>query len=169
MANQRIVVSAAGMTFTFELLQDRIVVPLRRMATRLEDLRRFWRQYWAPEFFLHVQKNFTGEGRFVGGWRALSPEYARWKRQRFGRRPILVATGEMKQSFVMGERNNVLNVSKARAEAGSRDRKVKHHQVGTSRMPRRQILVQLPRDITTRQMVRFLREEAQASGLEAAS
>jgi hypothetical protein len=158
-----------GVTLTFILNEDRVTVPLKKFEGSLEDFRRFWNEYWAPEFFLHIQKNFTGEGRFVGGWRALSPAYAAWKRAHFGRKPILVATGDMKQSFVQGERNNVLNASKLRVEAGSRDRKVRYHQTGSRRMPKRQIIVVLPADLTSRLMNRYLGEEMRAAGMEKAS
>jgi hypothetical protein len=148
---------------------DRTELALSTFGKRIADFRRFWTQYFAPQYFEDIQRNFAAQGRFVGGWRALSPQYALWKLKRFGPLPILVRTGAMRESFTIGGRGNVLRPSKARLVLGSTDRKVPYHQRGTRRMPRRQIIWIGPTQTYQRLLNRFVREEAQDSGLRTRS
>lgn len=47
-----------------------------------------------------VQENFKSEGgKITNKWQALNPAYAEAKKKRYGNKPILEATGKMKNSF----------------------------------------------------------------------
>lgn len=148
--------------------EEKLHIPITKIANSIKDLRRFWIEYWAPAFFANVQRNFASQGGLVGGWRALSPEYAAWKFAHYGRKPILVRTNAMRESFKIGGRNSVLIATRTRVEAGSRDRKVPYHQAGTARMPRRQIVVALTGRSTSMLLNRFVRDEMQRAGMKVA-
>jgi hypothetical protein len=136
-----------------------------RFAGRLADLRSFWLEYFAPQFFADIQRNFKTQGRPVGGWRPLSARYARWKLANYGRLPILQLRRYMVESFRMGGRGSYLRVAKRSAEMGSRDRKVRFHQYGTDRMPARPPIWIAGKRVYQPLLNRWLREEAIETGL----
>ena len=152
-----------------EIDDDVLSVKLSKVAQSLDDWRRFWSQFWGPQFFADVQKNFAQEGDPVGGWRALSPEYAAWKLRHFGPKPILVRSGAMKESLRMGGRLNVFRAFKAYAELGSLVKYLPFHQRGTRRMPRRQVLWIGPTVTYKRLLVRFVKEEFARAGFPVTS
>lgn len=145
--------------------ETRLVLPLTRFAERIGDFRRFWKQFFAPQFFSDIQRNFKSQGGLVGGWRALSPAYAAWKRSVVGQQPILVFSGEMKRSFTVGDRNNVLKVTKDHVEVGSKLPRVSIHNQGRGRVPRRRILYMGPRRVYEPLLARFVAEEAKSAGM----
>lgn len=128
-----------GVGFTITIENKAVDLFLNRLAEGLSDFRPFWVHYFAPQFFDDIQRNFDSGGRYVGGWRALSPGYAAWKLARYGARPILVATGEMRESLRIGGRGNVLKSGRDRVEIGSTNRKVRYHQEGIG-VPVRQVI-----------------------------
>jgi phage gpG-like protein len=156
---------APGATMRVTVDDGDYTARLQKFIDRISDWRPFWLTYWAPEFFSQIHKNFAGQGRLVGGWRALSPEYAAWKFRKYGRQPILVATGAMRESFSVGGRNNVFRPGRTKVIAGSADRKVKYHQRGTSRMPRRPVVLNLPSRTMQRLLSKYMRTELQAAKL----
>lgn len=147
------------------VIDDReITLRFPKWAARLEDLRRFWSDFFAPQFFIDIQRNFNTEGSFVGGWRALSPRYARWKLAHYGNKPILVRTGAMKRSFTVGGPGNVLRAWKLRAILGSSIQRAGFHQTGTARMPARPIVWLGSQRIYQKLLTRFVREEGISAG-----
>lgn len=154
------------MSLSVTVDDERIAVPLTKLAQAVSDFRRFWSEYFAPQFFVDVRDNFAAEGRFVGGWRALSPKYAAWKLKKYGPKPILEATGRMKRTFRIGAPGNIMRVTRARAVFGSSDPKVPFHNRGTARMPQRKILYFRSMRVYSRLLAEFVRDEMQQAGFK---
>ncbi len=154
---------AISMTVTVE--DSRLELALENLSNRIKDFRRFWREFWAPQFFGDIQRNFRSQGGSVGGWRALSPKYAAWKRSVVGNKPILQFSGEMKASLMMGDRNNVFRSMKTRVIAGSRLPRVGYHNRGGGHLPRRQVIFIGPRKVYQPLLDRYVAEEMRAAGM----
>lgn len=79
---------------------------LRRLVVGLSDLRPFWPRVSRLAIgWLRLQ--FDSEGAFWGvgtRWTPLSPAYAAAKFERWGARPILQASGQMRRAFSNPER-----------------------------------------------------------------
>jgi len=157
-------IRAAGTVVTVEIDETTAVASLDKLAERLGDMRRFFRNYWAVKFFNDILQNFETEGGSVGGWRALSPRYAAWKRRVVGNRPILQFSRNMRESFVIGNPNNVLRVTKTHAEAGSRLQRAYWHTTGTSRLPRRRVIFLAPAREYNPILRDYLHEELESAG-----
>jgi phage gpG-like protein len=69
-------------------------------------------------------------GAFGHQWKPLSPSYALEKMKRWGSNTILVASGEMKNSYALQTSSNSMTISNSAPYFG-------YHQQGTSRMPQR--------------------------------
>lgn len=128
---------------------EKVDVGLGRFGSAIADWRPFFQEELAPKFFGDIQRNFETEGGFVGGWAALSPEYAAWKSEVAGldyaeADSILVLSGDMRRSlmWVGGRpgRNGIFRASAREVVMGTSDPKATWHQHGTSRMPKRQVL-----------------------------
>lgn len=79
---------------------------IRLLATGLSDLRPFWPRV-SRLFTGWMRLQFESEGAFWGQgqrWTPLSPAYALAKRERWGDRPILQASGQMRRAFSKPER-----------------------------------------------------------------
>lgn len=144
---------------------ERLDLAVKNVAARFDDFRRFWTDFFAPQFFADIQKNFELEGKLVGGWRALSPGYAAWKLKHYGPKPILVRTGAMKSSLMMRGRGNILRAYKARGEFGTSIPYMTKHQRGEG-VPRRQVLFFGPTRIYNRLLAQWVKEEMQAAGFK---
>jgi hypothetical protein len=140
-------------------------IPLRTFGQKLTDFRRFWKDFYAPQFFRDIARNFRSEGQPVGGWRALNPVYAAWKRSVVGNKPILVFSGAMRESFTLGGRSNVFRANKDHVYMGSKLKRAGWHHRGMGRLPRRQILWIGPRRIYQPLLDRFVAEELRAAGM----
>lgn len=150
---------------TVTISDQKLQLAISRFGTRLRDFRRFWTEFFAPQFFADVQRNLASEGGYVGGWRALSPRYAAWKLRTYGPRPMMVLTGRLKNSFVLGASENVVRARPLDVYVGSRVPYVPYHQRGTDRMPQRKIIWLGPNQTYKRLLSRFVAEEASASGI----
>jgi hypothetical protein len=148
---------------TLLLDDDKLELTVNKFTQSLNDMRRFWTEFFGPQFFDDVQQNFASEGRFVGGWRALSPKYAAWKLKHYGPRNILVRTGRMQRSLRMGAGENIFRAFKTRVEMGSSVDYMPYHQRGTRRMPRRQVLFFRKGRTYNKLLQQYVREEAQAA------
>lgn len=165
MAKRETKVGGGGWALTFGADDTAVELALSRTAERLRDFRRFWREFFAPQWFTDIRLNFSTQGKPVGGWRALSPRYAAWKRSQVGNKPILQFSGEMLRSFTIGDRNNVLKVGKTVVELGSRLPRVAYHNRGAGRVPQRRILWTGPARTYKPLLDRFVAEEMKAAGL----
>lgn len=118
----------------------------------LKDLTPFWREVWAPKYFAVVQDLFktggaargTG-GKFKGGnWAWLSPKYRAWKAVHYPGAPILVRTGEMRESVRWYGTNlgpgGLFDPHPSYVIAGTTIPYAKYHQTGTKHMPARPFL-----------------------------
>ncbi|HEY8410195.1 MAG TPA: hypothetical protein VIK76_02290 [Pyrinomonadaceae bacterium] len=153
------------LSFSVEVNNERLELTFKEAASRIADFRNFWVNYWGPQFFSDIRANFASQGGSVGGWRALSPEYAAWKRSVVGNKPILQFTGEMLASFTIGDRNNIFRAMKTRVVAGSRVKRVSYHNEGGGRLPKRQIIFIGPKRVYQPLLNRWVAEEMAAAGM----
>jgi len=79
-------------------------------------------------------RNFDSRGQDFGGWQPLSPITIAAKIKLGFPLAPLVATGEMKRSFKVLERN------KTRVVIGNQTKYYPYHQVGTGKIPQRRML-----------------------------
>jgi phage gpG-like protein len=163
-ARRKVASGNSKLKLEVEIDDDVLELKLSRFAQKLDDFRRFWTDFFAPQFFDDVQKNFAAQGRFVGGWRALKPEYAAWKLRHYGPKPILVRTGAMRESLRTGGRGNILRAFKAYGIFGSTVRYLVFHQRGTRQMPQRRVLWIGPHATYKRLLAEFVRDEMRAAG-----
>lgn len=109
----------------FELeasLADDMSVPLSRMADVILE---------------RVNEQFATEGAHgeAGGWKPLSPNYAKWKARHFPGAPILVRTGKMKQLLL--DKGSGVTVTKQSMIYHPMSDYAGYHQRGTVKMPAR--------------------------------
>ena len=128
-----------GFSFTVEG-EEQVGRMLSRTTDRLDDLRPF---LGAAAGFMAVamEKQFNSEGGRTGGWAPLSDRYAADKAERWGARPILVASGAMRDSLTGSGSGSVRReIGGDSLEFGTSVPYASYHQTGTSRMPQRRIL-----------------------------
>jgi hypothetical protein len=166
MAKQKIEMGGRALKLTLYIDDERMTLTLKNVVGRISDFRRYWADYFAPQFFADIQENFMQEGALVGGWRSLSPAYAAWKMRHYGPKPILVRTGALKASLIPKGRNNVLRAYKSRGEFGSSLKYLTAHQRGIG-VPRRQVLFFRSTRIFNRLLATWLRDEMNAAGMNA--
>lgn len=154
---------------TITIDDKRLQLAIGKVGENLRSFRRFWRDFFAPQFFADAQKNLASEGQYVGGWRALSPRYAAWKLKHFGPRPILVLRGRLRRSFTIGAAENIIRAGAMEAYFGSRVPYVPYHQSGTSRIPRRQIMWLGPNRTYKRLLTQFIGEQIGDAGFRVRS
>jgi phage gpG-like protein len=87
-----------------------------------------------------VEQQFATEGKGGLGhpWTPLSPEYAAWKLARYGPKPILEASGDMKAAML--NKGAAVVVTPKKMVYHPVDEKAGYHQDGTIHMPQRKIL-----------------------------
>ena len=83
--------------------------------------------------------NFTANGLPVGGWAPLDAEYGSWKAAHYPGAPTLVQTGKLFKSL-SSLRGNPNEIHARRAVFGTDIEWAKFHQMGTNKMPKRQII-----------------------------
>ncbi|RIJ76611.1 hypothetical protein D1871_11095 [Nakamurella silvestris] len=121
------------MQFTINVGGEQVIDrTLLRFVERLESAQPAFERI-GDQFAQAEMANFLTQG---GGWAPLSPGYAAYKAARFPGRPILVRTGEMRDSLTHRP-FGIDTVGDTRAEFGTADPKAKYHQHGTSKMPAR--------------------------------
>ena len=88
----------------------------------------------------HIPKQFETQGAWGGKkWAKLKPKYAAWKLKNYGRLPILVLTGKMRDSFDY-------TVGKRSMRIVNRRKYWVYHQFGTKHMPARPLIVITAKD-----------------------
>ncbi len=95
---------------------ERIPKALQDFYDDIDDFRPFYKNFFIPKYLEDVNANFESEGAAVGGWAELSPEYAEWKRQRYGPKKINQLTGELKRGFSPKGRSKLLLVTMQRKQ-----------------------------------------------------
>lgn len=116
----------------------RAILYLMMMEERARDFRPVFR--WAKRELQKMNRdNFTTQGLPVGGWSPLNADYAAWKSTNFPGRPIMQATGRLRDSLVrLDGPANQIDLTKA--QFGTDVEYARFHQYGTTRMPKRQIV-----------------------------
>ena len=107
------------------------------MGKAVKDLSPVW-----PEVDEYLRGAVGGQfgtiGRRGGSeWAKLSPKYKIWKDYFYPGRPILVRTGDLKQSLVEFGGNHIFKAERASMTFGSRIPYAGYHQSGTRTMPAR--------------------------------
>lgn len=120
------------LTFRIEGAEEwvRYYHSLRGRAKNLQPVFERFGQYMLQG---SLMRNFAAEGR-PERWAPLSPEYARRKAIRYPGAPILVATGAMRAGFTYTATPQTLKIDNAMFYWW-------FHQVGTTRMPQRVIVL----------------------------
>jgi hypothetical protein len=85
-----------------------LTVPARlsKLAQLLDNWGEFLQSRFLPEYLRDVNRNFDTEGGLVGGWAALSPAYAAWKRRTYPGRRILERSLKLRQSLAVNDASN---------------------------------------------------------------
>jgi len=97
------------------------------MSMEMSDLGDYFMNFFSGDVY-------DSEGAvFNHPWQALSPAYEIQKAKKWGGGQILVASGEMKQSYSLQTSPNQMTISNSKFYAG-------YHQSGTSKMPRRVLM-----------------------------
>ena len=134
-------------SFQFEVAgEQQVDRMLSRTSEKLKDLRPFLD---GVEDMLSeiVVEQFASEGSRSVSWAPLSPRYAAQKQARWGRQPILVASGAMKKSLISkGGAHIARHPDKETLEFGTQTPYAIYHQTGTEQMPQRKILDLMERD-----------------------
>lgn len=115
---------------------DRKIANLASFGKGLDDMRRAFREIAQNEASYFANKAFNSRGGvFRRRWPALTESYARTKRRMWGNKPVLVASGNMSNSFY-GEYSN------RSATMGNISPQFKYHQSNRPRrvLPRRQMV-----------------------------
>lgn len=109
---------------------------LRVIGAGLADLRSFWPML-VPVVTQWWKRQFDTEGAFAGNpWQRLSPGYAARKASLFPGKPILQATGAMKQAVSRPHRvQTPLSLT-----LSIEDEKLPFHQNGAGALPRREVV-----------------------------
>lgn len=128
------------MVITIETLGDeRFVRGFNRIPDDVKDLSVPFAEIYR-DFTLVNHRNFLAQG-YPLHWVPLSPQYAAWKQKHFPGLPILVRSGEMRDSLAstgagMGP-GAIREIHARDAWFGTSVRYARFHQTGTRRMPRR--------------------------------
>jgi phage gpG-like protein len=145
---------------------DKAEGALRVVAAQMNNFRPFYDNYLAPEVYRELADNFATAGRYVGGWRALSPAYAAWKMAHYGSRPLMVLLGPLRASLSSpGSRNAIYRVNGRTMVIGSTLPYATAHQRGAGRLPQRRIVF-APKPAITRALLKaWIVDSTKATGL----
>jgi len=110
---------------------DDIENKAENFAPVFERIREDLKEHWAS--------NFTKNGLPVGGWAPLDAGYASWKSVHFPGATPMVQTGQLFKSLseLRGTPNDI---GRHQARFGTNIEHAKFHQMGTSKMPKRQLV-----------------------------
>ena len=114
---------------------DKLTQILTAVKHRVTDLRPAFRNI--ADNFNQVEKEAFEQGGRKRKWRALSPAYAAWKAKKYPGRPILVRTGDLRDSLAGQTSNSVRKIKRKEMEMGTKLDYASYHDTGTSNMPKR--------------------------------
>jgi len=131
---------------------------LTRISGRVKDFRPAWRGVIGA-LEDEMRARFDAEGAQGGEspWPPLSAAYAARKERVYGRQPILVQTGRMRESF-QGGGDAIRDAGRMSLRYGTSVPYATFHQSGTSRMPPRPPLILSERGV--REVVRVMQRHA---------
>lgn len=116
---------------------DVTVAHLHGYAEHLKDFRDLWPD--VVEAFVAREDLWFGK-QGEGSWPPLSPEYAAWKAVVHPGKPMLVVSGDLRESLTLPGRAKLAETDYMLV-LGSSDPKAKWHQHGTAKMPARPPLI----------------------------
>jgi hypothetical protein len=122
---------------------EQVTLEMRVLEAGLRDLRPFWRVLF-PMTQRWIRSQFRTQGAFGNTlWPPLSENYAKAKKAKWGRRPILVASGDLRKEVFHPKQRATPTSLLVYIEENITDHHgpiARFHQEGTERMPRRPIL-----------------------------
>lgn len=116
-----------------------------RALSLLYDSFRDWRRLWpqiAAEFYRIEKEQFNSQGASgaSGAWQELSAGYEKYKALTYPGRPILQASGHLKESITdPTNRDHVFRMTETSLTIGTTDPVGRYHQRGSERLPQRKI------------------------------
>jgi phage gpG-like protein len=114
-----------------------------RVGNRIKDLRPVFEEV-GKEFKEIQAEQFASEGAkgFSGAWQPLSANYAILKQAIWGSKPILEASGRLKESLTTGHADTVEEIRKDSAAFGTTVPYATQHQRGNAskRLPKREVI-----------------------------
>lgn len=121
------------MTFSFNFYGvEQIKSKLNRFANEISSYKEVFEDI-SEDFFEIEKRQFSSEGGRSKKWYDLSPTYATWKNKNFPGRPILVLTGELKESLTVKDVDPYYPViTKNQCILGTSDPKAEWHFLGMS-------------------------------------
>jgi phage gpG-like protein len=123
-----------------QLDTDAVVLHYRAIGGLINDLQPVLTLYAYYLVNTHIPKQFETQGAWGGKkWAKLKPKYAAWKLKNYGRLPILVLTGKMRDSFKYTVGKRSMRIVNRRKYWG-------YHQYGTRNMPARPLIVITAKD-----------------------
>jgi phage gpG-like protein len=111
---------------------------INKISKVCSDLTPAWKKI-GEDFRRTEEKVFKGQGSYGSrsAWKPLTPKYSEWKSLYFPSKPILEATGSLKNSLITKGANNIEIISPLSIKLGTNDSKFKYHQKGTKKMAAR--------------------------------
>lgn len=141
---------------------DQTVKNLASLAKNFKNFSTVFKKI-AQDFRKTESSVFRSQGTYEGrqGWQNLSISYSLSKTKNYPGKPVLIATGAMRNSFTKEGGNHIEHISNDKLIIGSSDPKANYHQNGTSKMPARPPLTSS--NTTNRRWVRIAHEEIMSS------
>lgn len=127
------------MKLKFEFLgETQIMAKFNRLAEKISDYSDVFEKL-GDDFYEIEKRLFGSQGGSgdKGKWKALSPKYAAWKSKNYPGQPILVQTGELRDSLTQKGGQNIRAISRKQAVFGTYDEKAIYHQQGSGKLPKR--------------------------------
>lgn len=111
--------------------ERRLKAEFDKVKDIIEDVRPEWKEV-RPVFYKIELEQFASEGSKgkSGKWKALSPGYAKYKRIRFGAKPILRATDALWKSLTGTTPDSIVKEEKLEFAHGTKLPRGKKHQTG---------------------------------------
>jgi phage gpG-like protein len=158
------------MRFTVEILGgEKVDVALSRFGDAVRDMRPFWIEAFAPQFYKDQVSNFESEGGYVGKWAPLSPGYARYKQMVRPGRPIMVFNGDLRASLTSGRhRGSVFQPLQQSLKIGTSIPYAPKHHFGDGRLPQRRLIWLASSQTYGRLAHRWAVQKAKQAGLRVA-
>ena len=132
---------------TIELIgKKKVVGILSALTARVKNLKPAFKD--VADNFREVEKLTFKAGGRPSHWKALSPVYERWKASHHPGKPIMILTGNLKDSLISTGGNHIEKIRRQSLTIGTKDPKGDWHQHGRGNLPVRKVISPKPSDIT---------------------
>jgi phage gpG-like protein len=133
--------------------QDRLTSAIEKATEKIKDLSPFFKKYLSL-YQTDLANNWELEGPLMGKkWKALNPNYKKWKLMHGYPENKLIKTGALYQDIVEGKGINV--ITKDNMEYGTKLPYAPVHQYGFKAIPARPYLFTIKGDFPTRSKQAF--------------